>query len=32
MGAEDWESAKTSFEKASLELAEAWDKLRSQNK
>jgi hypothetical protein len=32
VGAKDWESAKTSFEKASRELAEAWDKIRSPDK
>jgi len=27
-GAEDWESTKTSFEKATRELAKTWDKIR----
>jgi hypothetical protein len=31
-GAEDWESAKASFEKASRELADAWDRVRAQGK
>jgi hypothetical protein len=30
--AEGWESAKVSFEKASHELADAWDKVRAQDK
>jgi hypothetical protein len=30
--AEGWESAKTSFEEASHELADAWDKIRPQDK
>jgi len=30
VGTEGWESAKTSFERASHELAEAWHKVRSQ--
>lgn len=29
VGAEGWDHAKTSFEKASRELADAWDKVRS---
>lgn len=32
VSAEGWESAKTSFEKASHELASAWDKVRPQEK
>jgi len=31
-GPESWESAKTSFEKASRELADTWSKIRPQNK
>ena len=31
-GAEGWKSAKTSFEKASRELANAWDNIRAQQK
>jgi hypothetical protein len=31
-GAEGWDSAKASFEKASRELADVWDKIRSQHK
>ena len=31
-GAEGWESAKTSFEEASRELADAWDKIRPEDK
>jgi hypothetical protein len=29
VGAEGWDHAKTSFERASRELADAWDKIRS---
>jgi hypothetical protein len=32
VGAEGWESAKTSFEKASRELAEAWHKIHPEDK
>jgi hypothetical protein len=32
VGAESWESAKTSFEEASRELADAWHKIRPQDK
>jgi hypothetical protein len=32
VGAEGWESAKTSFEEASRELADAWDKIRPEDK
>lgn len=32
VGAEGWESAKTSFEKASQELADAWHRIRPQDK
>ena len=32
VGADGWESAKTSFEKASHELADAWHKIRPQDK
>lgn len=32
VGAESWESAKTSFEEASRELADAWHKIRSGDK
>jgi hypothetical protein len=31
-GAEGWASAKTSFEEASRELADAWDKIRPEDK
>jgi hypothetical protein len=31
-GTQGWDSAKTSFEKASGELADAWDKIRPQDK
>lgn len=31
-GAEDWESAKASYEKASRELADAWDRNRPRHK
>ena len=31
-GAEDWESAKVSYERSSQDLAHAWDKLRRENK
>ena len=32
VGAEGWESAKTSFEEASRELVDAWDKIRPEDK
>jgi len=32
VGAEGWESAKTSFEKASCELADAWHKIHPEDK
>jgi hypothetical protein len=32
VGADGWEHAKTSFEQASHELADTWDKVRSQDK
>ena len=32
VGADGWESAKTSFEKASHELADAWHRIRPQDK
>ena len=32
VGAEGWKSAQTSFEKATRELAETWDKTRSKDK